>query len=135
MKRRKKTFTLLEIIIAIFLISLITGAIGYSLKGTLEKGRAFRTEQAMEQLHDLLLMCIAEGDTPEDVQKQPELYLRKYGLAKNPSKLLEDGWGEKFKIRLNRGKTDFDIASDALVNYRRNLNPHSPSPEASVEEK
>ena len=52
---------MLEIIIVIFLITLITGAIGYNMKGTLDRGKAFRTEQARRELHDLLLVCVAEG--------------------------------------------------------------------------
>lgn len=119
MKIKKRNFTLLEIIIVIFIITLVTGAVGYSMKGTLDKGRAFRTEQAMDQLRDLLLMCLAEGDKADEVAAKPELYLKKYGLAKSPSKIIEDGWGQKFTIKPNRGKVDFLISSDALEKYNK----------------
>ena len=63
MKKKKRALTLLEIMIVIFLITLITGAIGYNMLGTLDRGRVFRTQQAKEQLHDLLLICLADkGD-------------------------------------------------------------------------
>ncbi len=67
MKRKKRAFSLLEVMVVIFLITLITGAIGYNMKGTLDKGRAFRTEQAKTQLHDLLLICIEEGIDPDEL--------------------------------------------------------------------
>lgn len=131
---KKRALTLLEIIIVIFLITLITGAIGYSMKGTLEKGRAFRTEQAMEQLHDLLLMCLAEGDKPDDVQSRPAEALTRHGLAKNPSKIVEDGWGQPFKIEPIAGKTDFKISSQNLKNYNKNKKKAAPADEPADEE-
>ena len=116
MKRKKRAFTLLEVIIVIFLITLITGAIGYSMRGTLDKGRAFRTEQAMEQLHDLLLMCMAEGESSDEILRDPAGIIRKYGLAKNPGKIVEDGWGGKLDIAYT--KNDFVITSKGLDHYK-----------------
>src|SRR6185436_17678938 len=104
---RKKALTLLEIMIVIFLITLITGAIGYNMKGTLDKGRAFRTEQGIEQLEDLLYICLAEGEKPEELEKSPEAIIKKYGFAKNPKKILEDGWGEGYAITYDSVKKKF----------------------------
>lgn len=117
---QKKALTLLEIIIVIFLITLITGAVGYSMKGTLDKGRAFRTEQAQEQLHDLFVICLAEGESSEDILHNPEGVLKKYNLAKSPKKLLEDGWGKKFDVAFVKG--DFRISSSNLVSYNKKMN-------------
>ena len=117
--KKKRALTLLEIIIVIFLITLITGAIGYSMKGTLDKGRVFRTEQAIDQLRDFFLMCLAEGESAEDILRDPAGVLKKYGLAKNPEKIIEDGWGKKFDISLTRGKNDFVISSENLKNYKK----------------
>jgi type II secretory pathway pseudopilin PulG len=113
----KKALTLLEIMIVIFLITLITGAIGYSMKGTLEKGKAFRTEQGMEQLHDLLLMCLAEGDKGPDIVANPAARLKHYALAKNPEKIILDGWGNPYKIEFKRQRNDFEISSASLNAY------------------
>ncbi len=82
MKRKKRALTLLEIMIVIFLITLITGAIGYNMKGTLDRGRAFRTEQAQAQLRDLLLICLEEGVNSEDLTRDPAAHLKKFNLAK-----------------------------------------------------
>lgn len=114
---QKRALTLLEIMLVIFLITLITGAIGYNMKGTLDRGRAFRTEQAKEQLRDLLLICLAESDKTEEVTKNPELSLKRSGLAKDPNKLLTDGWGQPFVITVTKDKNDFDIQSQALDDY------------------
>src|SRR5206468_3565400 len=99
---KKRALTLLEIMIVIFLITLITGTIGYSMRGTLDKGRAFRTEQAMEQLHDLLLICLAEGNDADAIASDPAGHLKQLGLAKDPENLIKDGWKKKFEITTNR---------------------------------
>lgn len=119
--KKKRALSLLEIIIVIFLITLITGAVGYSMKGTLDKGRVFRTEQAIDQLRDLFLMCLAEGETAEDILRDPAGIIKKYGLAKNPEKIIEDGWGKKFDISIEKGKNDFKITSENLKNYKKKM--------------
>lgn len=114
---KKRALTLLEIMIVIFLITLITGTIGYNMRGALDKGRAFRSEQAKEQLHDLLLMRLAEGGNPDEIANNPEAELRKLGIAKDPKNLILDGWKEKFEVHLNKNKTDFTVHSDKLDRY------------------
>lgn len=122
---KKRALTLLEIMIVIFLITLITGTIGYSMRGTLDKGRAFRTEQAKEQLRDLLLICLAEGGDADKIAQDPVGNLKKLGLAKDPENLVKDGWKHPFKITPNGKKTDFTVYSDAFENYRDRTNKHA----------
>ena len=71
---KKRTFTLLEIMIAISLSVLITGVIGYNMRGSLDRGRAFRTEQGSEQLRDMLLLCLADGNTIEELLNKDERF-------------------------------------------------------------
>ena len=122
MRKQKRTLTLLEIMIVIFLITLITGTIGYNMKGTLDKGRAFRTEQGKTQLRDLLLFCVEEGEQPDDVAKNPATYLKRYNLAKNGEKLIQDGWGDNFVINYSKKDADFIITSKAHDKYKRKIN-------------
>lgn len=127
---KKRALTLLEIMIVIFLITLITGTIGYSMRGSLDKGRAFRTEQGKEQLHDLLLICLSESDTAsaDQIAKDPESHLRSLGLAKDPKNLLKDGWKRDFLI-VAKGEHDFRVTSESLEKYKdrqkRALSPSS----------
>src|SRR5579872_1475464 len=118
---KKRTLTLLEVMIVIFLITLITGAIGYSMRGTLDKGRAFRTQQGMDQLHDLLMICLAseEKADAESIAKKPVEYLKKSGLAKSPDQLIVDGWKVPYLITATKDKSDFKIRSEALEKYNK----------------
>ncbi len=121
MKKKKRSLTLLEIMIVIFIITLITGAIGYNMRGTLDRGRAFRTEQAREQLHDLLLICLAseEKADAEAIAKKPAEYLKRSGLAKDPDRLVLDGWKNPFQITVSKDKSDFLVRSEALEKYNK----------------
>lgn len=112
--------------IVIFLITLITGAIGYNMKGTLDRGRAFRTEQAKAQLHDLLLICMEEGVKPDELAKEPAANLKKYNLAKNSEKIVQDGWGSNFVIQYIQSKNDFKITSPAYDRYMKKINKEVP---------
>lgn len=118
MKKKKRALTLLEIMIVIALITLITGVIGYNMRGTLDRGRAFRTEQAKEQLHDLLLLALSEpGNTPAKILKSPASSIKALGLAKNVDQLLKDGWGKNFEITYLDEEADFQIESEALSKF------------------
>lgn len=112
--------------IVIFLITLITGAIGYNMKGTLDRGRAFRTEQAKAQLHDLLLICMEEGVKPDELAKEPAANLKKYNLAKNSEKIIQDGWGSNFVIQYIQSKNDFKITSPAYDRYMKKISKEVP---------
>ena len=115
----KRAFTLLEVMIVILLITLITGAIGYNMKGTLEKGKAFRSERAQEQLHDLLLYAYenSEDKDMEAIANNLLGSLKSTGLAKNPKELLNDGWGVPFEVKVDQHKADFIVHSQKLKNY------------------
>ncbi len=115
--KKRYSLTLLEIMIVIFLIGLIGSVIGYNMKGSLDQGRAFKTEKAAEQIHDILLMEVAKGVSIDDVVKNTEGYLAHSGLVKDPKKLLKDGWGQPFEISIVRG-TDIKVFSDRYNKYK-----------------
>jgi general secretion pathway protein G len=119
MKQAKRTYriTLMEVMIVIFLIGLIAGVIGYNMKGSLDEGRVFRTETAINQLRDILLLQVAKGDaTLEEAITNPKRYLELSGMAKNADKLLVDGWGEPFTFSIKG--SDIAVFSDKLKTFK-----------------
>lgn len=95
----KRAFTLMEIIIVIFLIGIISGVISYNMRGSIENGRAFRTEQAMTQIKDILEMEIAKAEfAPETIVQNPVQFLTRSGFVKDPKKFAKDGWNQNFEI-------------------------------------
>ena len=60
-KRKRYPITLLEVMIVILLIGLIGGVLSYNLKGTLDRGKKFRTEEGMKRLKEILELEIERG--------------------------------------------------------------------------
>ncbi len=117
--KKKKPFTLLEIMIVILLIGLIGSVIGYNMKGSLDEGRAFKSEQAASQIKDILELEFAKNDqlTAQDVQQDPERHLTRSGLVKDAKKLIKDGWGNQFEISIDDSK-NIVVTSAALKHYK-----------------
>lgn len=98
-KKKKQAFTLLEIMMVIFIIGLIAGIVGYNMKGSLDKAKVFKTQQGIEKVQDILLLEISAGDaTVEEAVDHPEDVLRRSKLVKNPDELIKDGWGERLVV-------------------------------------
>lgn len=115
--KQKRPFTLFEIMIVICLIGLISGVIGYNMKGSLNEGKAFKTEQAMEQIRDIFELQIAKGFDPQEVVDHLEYHLRHSGIVKNPQKIMRDGWGQPFSFELLEDR-DIVISSDKYNAFR-----------------
>jgi type II secretory pathway pseudopilin PulG len=124
-KKRKRPLTLLEIMIVIFLIGLIGSVIGYNMKGSLDEGKAFKTEQAMSQIHEILLLEVAKGATVDEVVGAPEHFLKRSMITRDPDALMKDGWGQKIKVSA-KGNDDFYVSSQALADYKAKKNKIKP---------
>ena len=96
--KKKQALTLLEIMIVIVLIGLIGSVLGFSMKGSLDKGKVFKTERAIQLIEDTLMLEVAKGASITDVVDHAETYLKDSGMVKNAANILEDGWGVPFII-------------------------------------
>lgn len=109
--------------IAIFLIGLIGSIIGYNMKGSMDEGRAFKTNQAIEKLTDILELEIARGASASDLADRERIrdLVVAAGIAKNPEKLLQDGWNKDFAISVD-GEGSIQITSANLDAYNKKKN-------------
>lgn len=130
----KRTLTLLEIMIVIFLITIITGAIGYNMKGALEKGKVFRTERAIEQLREIILLKLAEGEDLSQILGNLPKAIASSGLVKDPDNLVKDGWGIPFEIKPHKQRDDVTIISKKLLAYQEKHNVRSRSRDADEDD-
>jgi general secretion pathway protein G len=116
--KKKKAMTLLEIMIVIFLIGLIGSVIGYSMKGSLDEGRVFKSERAIEQITDILELEVAKDDvSTADLTANPAKYIKNSGMVKDPQKLLKDGWGTPFDITVD-ADGEISVVSKKLEEFR-----------------
>ncbi len=114
----KRPLTILETMVVISLIALVMGVLGYNMKGVLEKGKAFRTEQAIERLQNVFQMAAAEGVPYNEIKEQLSHYVQTYGMVKNPKEFLKDGWGEPFTIEILYSGKEVKIVSSRLIAYK-----------------
>ncbi|NGX39796.1 MAG: Type II secretion system protein G [Chlamydiae bacterium] len=118
--KKKRAFTLLEIMIVIFLIGLIGSIIGYNMKGSLDKGKAFKTQQSIEKIQDILELEIAKGVVVTNEPQAISNALENSGIVKNPKKLMKDGWGQFLNVEIEADGA-VTVTSEALDAYKEKI--------------
>lgn len=116
-RRKKRSLTLLEIMIVIVLIGLIGSVIGVNMKGSLDEGRAFKSRQAAEQIKDILMLEVARGAPIDKVVRDRQGYLQHSGLVKDAKKFLKDGWSKDFEVTFV--DDEIEVRSAALEAYEQ----------------
>ncbi len=129
MKQKKRPMTLLEIMVVIFIIGIVGTVIGVNMRGSLEQGKAFKSEKGSKQVYEILNLEIAKGNIePSDITtKKAVQFIRDSGLAPDSRKLLEDGWSKPYRILVKEDGTDVRVISDAFVRYLRNKKKLTPA--------
>ncbi len=122
---KKRALTLIEIMIVIFIIGLIGSVIGYNMKGSLDEGKSFKSEQGSKQVYDFLTLQIAQRkDAFDKVLDNPEEALRDTGFVNRADKLIKDGWNERYVIEKIDSKEDeqpnFVVFSKNWYNFLKN---------------
>jgi len=108
MKRKKRPITLMEIMIVILLIGVISSVVGYNMKGSLDKGKAFKSKQGAAKIQEILLFEAIDKEidlkkfvTTKTDKKKYAQYLVKSGLYKDEKDCM-DGWGEPYVISIEK---------------------------------
>jgi len=101
-KLKKRHVTLIEMMIVMFLIALITGVVAYNYRGSMDEGKAFKTQAAIEKLETILNLWVA--DHPEDLENITHSWqsiIETSPLVQNKSALTKDGWGQTYNVRVD----------------------------------
>lgn len=114
--------TLLEIMVVTFIIGIIASVVGFNMKGSIDKGRAFKTEHGMRQAQEILMFMVAEGKVNASELKgnlqQAINTLRESKLVRDPEKLLKDGWNQNYSIDVN-SEGEVVLTSTFYEEYKR----------------
>lgn len=117
-KRKKRPVTLIEIMIVILLIGVIGGALAFNMRGSMDKGRVFKTEQNMARVYDALMMEYAKGeDSLENIVKKRDTVLDKCPFLKDGSKLLKDAWGGELAVSIEGDEVV--VTSDKMEKWKQ----------------
>jgi type II secretory pathway pseudopilin PulG len=101
--RKKRAITLIEIMIVLLLIGLIGGALAFNMRGSVDKGRLFKTEQNCTRVADALNFAYASGEiTLHDITNMETVrsILARSPFIKDIEATLKDGWGNPLEIRV-----------------------------------
>ena len=121
---KKSGFTLLEVMIVILLIGLIGGVVSYNLKGTLDKGKNFRSKEGAQKLEDILNLELQTSTKraenfvsadDENLQNLIEL-IENSGLVSNAKEFVKDGWGQPYTI-IKRAGNSVEVRSTKSREY------------------
>lgn len=119
--KKRHAITLLEIMIVIFLIGLIGGVVGYNMKGSLDRGRSFKTDQQASRIAEVLeLEMNTQRLEPKQIEEDPKTTLVNSGLFKGEKEdLLKDGWGQEMVVKWNKKDAKFDVVSERNETYKQ----------------
>lgn len=118
-KRGRRSLTLIEVMVVLFLITLVISVLTYSMRGSMDKGRAFKTEQRKRQISQMLLMSDANPNSGDITGDVPDM-LRRTGLVSNPDDFLLDGWGNRMTVEYDGD--NYTITSPKYTDYMRKQN-------------
>ena len=120
--KKKYTITLLEVMIVIFIIGSIGSVLGFNMRGSLDKGRAFKTKEALSKIYEIVQLQQAQGfsldpTSQEALEKSVVECLKQSELVRKPSALIKDGWGITFHFDFDG--EEFSISSAKYDAYCR----------------
>lgn len=116
--KKKRPLTLIEIMVVLFIITIITSVIGVNMKGTMKEGKAFKSEKGSKQVYDILTLEIAKNPAIiTSLVQDPTKILNSTGLVADAKKILVDGWGEAFVITYDEVELEIKVTSKPWLNY------------------
>lgn len=100
-RRKKHSVTLIEIMIVILLIGLVSGALVFNMRGSMDKGKIFKSQQNAMRVYDALMMANAQGEfNLNDYNNRATVIavLNNTPFIKNGEAAFKDGWGQDLTI-------------------------------------
>ncbi|MEI6531226.1 MAG: prepilin-type N-terminal cleavage/methylation domain-containing protein [Chlamydiota bacterium] len=116
--KKKRSVTLIELLIVILLIGVIGGALAFNMKGSLDKGKVFKTEEGIRSIKDILELEMATtGKSLADVTEADawKSIVLASPLAGRPEELVKDGWGNPYQVTIK--EEQIEITSSGLDSY------------------
>lgn len=119
MSVKRRYVTLIEMMIVMFLIALITGVVAYNYRGSLDEGKAFKTQAAIERIETILNLEAAQHPAfLQDVSSNWKEIIRRSPLVQNPDALTKDGWGDEYQVSVEPSSGTIEVHSRKYDEYR-----------------
>ncbi|EPP34493.1 prepilin-type N-terminal cleavage/methylation domain protein [Chlamydia ibidis] len=119
-QKRKQSITLIEMMVVITLIGIVGSALAFNMRGSIQKGKIFQTEQNCAKVYDILMMEYASsGASLKEVIARKEAILAESSWCREGSKLLKDAWGNDLIVQLNDKGDDLLVFSKRIEKHNR----------------
>ena len=117
--KKKFALTILEVMVVIFIIGIVGTVVGINMKGSLEQGKAFKSEKGSKQVYEILSLEAAKDDDVITMIENGKAkhVLANSGLPQDADKLMKDGWGNLYAIDVVDG--EIKVTSKAYIKYLR----------------
>lgn len=97
--KKKYAMTLLEVMIVIFIIGIIGSVVGYNMRGSLDKGKAFKTKEGVRKLYEIVQLENNGLIDNDQLKENVKNLLVNSGFVRNVDDLMKDGWGDEYNVR------------------------------------
>ena len=119
MKKKKRAITLIEIMIVILLIGIIGGTLAFNMRGSMDQGRAFKSEQNMMRINDILMLeSASRGRDLSEIVTSWEEAVSRSPMVKNGAELCRDGWNRAFEVKVS-DEDELKITSAKLEAFKK----------------
>ncbi|RDB31172.1 putative OMP leader (16) peptide [Candidatus Similichlamydia laticola] len=119
---KRRFLTLVEMMVVMSLIAIIGAAVAYNIRGSLEKGRYFRSVEGAKQIENLLYMHMAEtGESLAATISRWKKIVSRSPLVRSPDQATKDGWGNDYKVKRvvssASGRETLEVTSEGMMRY------------------
>lgn len=110
--KKRHALTLIEIMLVIVLIGIVGGALAFNLRGALDRGKSFKTQQVQKKIEAILSIEAVEEDYGS-ILEHWESIVKKSPLVKLKQKKGEivDAWGNPFQVEYDDLQGQFLVSS------------------------
>lgn len=115
-KKKKHALTLVEMMLVIVIIGIIGGALAFNLRGSLDKGKEFKTKETKKKIEAILNIAAVDYDDQTILSDWKQLVvespLANLKLDKNDE--LSDAWGNAFQVDFDTSQEQYIVTSSKI---------------------
>lgn len=115
-KKKRHALTLVEMMLVIVIIGIIGGALAFNLRGSLDRGKEFKTKETKKKIEAILNIAAVDYDDQAILSGWKQFVidspLANLKLDKNDE--IADAWGNAFQIEFDPSQEQYIVTSSKI---------------------
>ncbi len=126
---QRHALTLIEMMLVIVLVGVVGSALALNLRGALDKGRSFKTQETKKKIETVLNIAQLDQDV-ESLKSSWETEVIESPLVKisHKDKTILDAWGNKFDVDYDPNEQQFFASSLRIDKDGNIITPNKSAP-------